>query len=203
VSIAFLLASLVIVATPGTGAIYTIAAGLRQGRRASIIAALGCTLGIVPHLLAAATGLAAVLYASAVAFSTIKYVGVAYLLLLAWQTWRDKTALEVETVTPPLSTTRVIAQAVLVNLLNPKLAIFFFVFLPQFVHADEPHALRHMLLLSAIFMLLTLVVFAGYGLFAAAMRAKVLGRPRVVAWMRRVFAGTYLTLAGRLALPEH
>ena len=201
--IAFLLTSLVIVATPGTGAIYTIAAGLRRGRRASVIAALGCTLGIVPHLLAAATGLAAVLYASAVAFSTIKYLGVAYLLLLAWQTWRDKTTLDVETVTPPLSTTRVIAQAVLVNLLNPKLTIFFFVFLPQFVHSGEPHALRHMVLLSAIFMLLTLMVFAGYGLFAAAMRTKVLGRPRVVAWMRRIFAGTYLTLAGRLALPEN
>ena len=201
--IAFLVTSLVVVATPGTGAIYTIAAGLRRGRGASIIAALGCTVGILPHLVAAVTGLAAVLYASAVAFSTIKYLGVAYLLFLAWQTWRDKTLLDVETASAPPSTARVIAQAVLVNLLNPKLTIFFFVFLPQFVHTDEPHALRHMLLLSAIFMLLTLVVFAGYGLFAAAMRTKVLGRPRVVAWMRRVFACTYLTLAGRLALPEH
>ena len=200
--IAFLVTSLVIVATPGTGVIYTIAAGLQRGRRASIIAALGCTVGIVPHLVAAVTGLAAVLYASAVAFSTIKYLGVAYLLFLAWQTWRDKTPLDVETATAPPSSVRVITQAVLVNLLNPKLTIFFFVFLPQFVHSDEPHALQHMLMLSTIFMLLTLLVFAGYGVFAAAMRAKVLGRPRVVAWMRRLFAGTYLTLAGRLALPE-
>jgi threonine/homoserine/homoserine lactone efflux protein len=203
VGIAFLVTSLVIVATPGTGAIYTIAAGLERGRRASIIAALGCTVGIVPHLVAAVTGLAAVLYASAVAFSAIKYLGVAYLLFLAWQTWRDKTALEVEARSAPPSTVRVIAQAVLINLLNPKLTIFFFVFLPQFVHTDEPHALQYMLMLSAIFMLLTLLVFAGYGIFAAAMRAKVLGRPRVVAWIRRGFAGTYIALAGRLALPEH
>jgi len=201
--IAFLVTSLIIVATPGTGAIYTIAAGLQRGRRASLIAAFGCTVGIVPHLAAAVTGLAAVLYASAVAFSTIKYLGVAYLLYLAWQTWRDKTSLDVETATGPPSSVQVIAQAVLVNLLNPKLTIFFFVFLPQFVHSDEPHALEQMLTLSAIFMLLTLLVFAGYGIFAAAMRAKVLRRPRMVAWMRRLFAGTYLALAGRLVLPEH
>jgi threonine/homoserine/homoserine lactone efflux protein len=203
VGIAFLVTSLVVVATPGTGVIYTIAAGLRRGRRASIIAALGCTLGIVPHLVAALTGLAVVLYASAIAFSTIKYLGVAYLLYLAWQTWRDKAPLDIETAAAPPSTARVIAQAVLVNLLNPKLTVFFFVFLPQFVHTDEPHALQHMLMLSAIFMLLTLLVFAGYGIFAAAMRATVLARPRVVSWLRRGFAGTYLALAGRLALPEH
>jgi threonine/homoserine/homoserine lactone efflux protein len=203
VGTAFLVTSLVIVATSGTGAIYTSAAGLQRGRRASLIAGLGCTAGIVPHLVAAVTGLAAVLYASAVAFSTIKYLGVVYLLFLAWQTWRDKTPLGVETATAPPTSVRVITQAVLINLLNPKLTIFFFVFLPQFVHTGEPHALQHMLMLSAVFMLLTLLVFAGYGTFAATMRARVLGRPRVVVWLRRVFAGTYLTLAGRLALPEH
>lgn len=202
-TVAFLLASLVIVATPGTGAIYTIAAGLQRGRRASLVAAAGCTLGIVPHLLAAVTGLAAVLYASAAAYSTIRYAGVAYLLYPAWGTWRDKTSLEVGTTKAPPSARRVIGQAVLINLLNPKLTVFFFVFLPQFVHPGEPHTLQHMLTLSAVFMLLTLLVFAGYGLFAAAMRARVLGRPRVVTWLRRVFAGSYVALAGRLALPEH
>jgi threonine/homoserine/homoserine lactone efflux protein len=193
---------LVIVATPGTGAIYTVAAGLQRGRRASLVAALGCTLGIVPHLLAAVTGLAAVLHASAVAFSVIKYAGVAYLLCLAWQTWRDKSTLGVESTVAPPSTARVISQAVLINVLNPKLTIFFFVFLPQFVQPGDPAALRQMLVLSAVFMLLTLVVFAGYGVFAAGMRSKVLERPRVVSWLRRVFAGSYVALAGRLALPE-
>ena len=200
--VAFLLTSLVIVATPGTGAIYTIAAGLQRGRRASLIAALGFTLGIVPHLLAAATGLAAVLHASAVAFSTIKYAGVAYLLYLAWQTYRDHSPLEVDPGAAPQSAGRVIGQAVLINVLNPKLTIFFFVFLPQFVHPAEPHALTHMLALSGVFMLLTAVVFAGYGIFAAAMRTQVVDRPRVVVWMRRIFAGSYAALAGRLALPE-
>lgn len=201
-TLAFLVTSLVIVATPGTGAIYTIAAGLQRGRRASMVAALGCTLGIVPHLLAAVTGLAAVLHASALAFSAIKYLGVAYLLYLAWQTWRDKSPLEVDSAGAPPSKSRVIRQAVLINVLNPKLTIFFFVFLPQFVHPDEPAALQHMLVLSAVFMLLTLLVFTGYGIFAAAVRIRVLGRPQVATWLRRIFAGSYVALAGRLALPE-
>ena len=201
-TLAFLVTSLVIVATPGTGAIYTIAAGLQRGRRASLIAALGCTLGTIPHLVAAVTGLAAVLHASAVAFSVIKYAGVAYLLYLAWQTWRDRSPLEAESTVAPPSTARVIGQAILINVLNPKLTIFFFVFLPQFVSPGDPNAVRQMLLLSAVFMLLTLVVFAGYGVFAAGMRSKVLGRPRVVTWLRRGFAGSYVALASRLALPE-
>lgn len=202
-TIAFLLTSLVIVAMPGPGAIYTIAAGLQRGRRASLVAALGCTLGIVPHVVAAITGLAAVLYASAVAFQTIKYAGVAYLVFLAWQSWRDKTPLEVHNTEAPPSAGRVISQAVLINLLNPKLTIFFFVFLPQFVHPNEPYALQHMLVLSGVFMILTLLVFAAYGIFAAALRRRVLGRPSLVTLIRRVFAGSYLALAGRLALPEH
>ena len=202
-TIAFLLTSLVIVAMPGPGAIYTIAAGLQWRRRASLVAALGCTLGIVPHVVAAITGLAAVLYASSVAFQTIKYAGVAYLLFLAWQSWRDKTPLDVRNTDAPPSAGRVIGQAVLINLLNPKLTIFFFVFLPQFVHPNEPYALQHMLALSGAFMILTLLVFAGYGIFAAALRRRVLGRPSLVTGIRRVFAGSYLALAGRLALPEH
>jgi threonine/homoserine/homoserine lactone efflux protein len=202
VTIAFLMTSLVIVAMPGPGAIYTIAAGLQRGRRASLVAAFGCTLGIVPHVVAAITGLAAVLYASAVAFQTIKYAGVAYLLFLAWQSWRDKTPLEVHNTEAPPSAGRVISQAVLINLLNPKLTIFFFVFLPQFVHPNEPYALQHMLVLSGVFMIFTLLVFAAYGIFAAALRRRVLGRPPLMTMIRRLFAGSYLALAGRLALPE-
>ena len=165
------------------------------------MAAVGCTIGIVPHLVAAATGLAALMHASALAFQGLKYAGVAYLLFLAWTTLRDKGALGVDAVEPS-SAWRTIRQAVLLNLLNPKLTIFFVAFLPQFVHPDEPNALWHMLGLSAVFMLVTLVVFAGYGVFAAAMRTRVLARPRVLAWLRRSFAGSYVLLAGRLAVTD-
>lgn len=122
VNIAFLLTTLVVVATPGTGAI---AAGLSRGGRASLVAAVGCTLGIVPHMIAAISGLAAILNTSAVAFQTLKFLGVGYLLFLAWQTWRDKTPLEVEEAAPQ-SPWRVIWSAILINLLNPKLTIVFF-----------------------------------------------------------------------------
>ncbi len=198
-SIAFLLTTLVVVATPGTGALFTIAAGLSRGTRASVVAAVGCTLGIVPHMIAAISGLAAILNASAVAFATLKFLGVGYLLFLAWQTWRDQSPLEVEDAAPQ-SAWRVIWSAILINLLNPKLTIFFFAFLPQFVVPGEPGALVHMLGLSGAFMLATLIIFVLYGVFAAVVRRRVIARPRVVTWMRRIFAGTYLALAGRLAI---
>ncbi len=198
----FAITSLVIVATPGTGALYTIAAGLQRGRRASLVAAVGCTLGIVPHLIAAVTGLAAVLHASATAFSILKFAGVAYLLFLAYRTFHDRSPLDPGPTPPPMSAGKVVGQAVLVNLLNPKLTIFFFVFLPQFVAPGQPQALAHMLLLSGVFMGLTLLVFAGYGIFAAAVREHVLVRPRVITWIRRAFAGCYVVLAAKLATAD-
>lgn len=199
-SIAFLLTTLVVVVTPGTGAVYSIAAGLSQGRRAGIVAAFGCTLGVVPHMVAAITGLAAILNASAVAFQSIKWLGVAYLLFLAWQVLRDKSAIGFEADAPRRSSWQMIRTAILINLLNPKLTIFFFAFLPQFVTGGGPDATWGMVMLSVVFMGLTFVVFALYGTFAAAMRTHVISRPRVLAWSRRTFAATYVLLAGRLAL---
>ncbi|MFB9311091.1 threonine/homoserine/homoserine lactone efflux protein [Agromyces hippuratus] len=199
-SLAFLLTTLVVVATPGTGAVYSIAAGLSRGAKAGIVAAFGCTLGVLPHVVAAITGLAAVLNASAIAFQTIKWLGVAYLLSLAWQTFRDRALIEVDQAAAPDSFWRVIRTAVLINVLNPKLTIFFFAFLPQFVPAGAADGMLHMAGLSAVFMAVTFVVFALYGLFAATMRDRVITRPRVVAWLRRTFAASYVLLAGRLAL---
>ncbi len=201
-SIEFLVTSSIIVATPGTGVIYTLAAGLSRGARASVVAAVGCTLGIIPHMLAAITGLAALLHTSAVAFQTLKYLGVAYLLYLAWATLREKGALVVHEETAPRSAWNVIMSGILVNILNPKLTIFFFAFLPQFVSTDEPSALLRMLGLSSVFMLLTFVVFGVYGVFAAAVRNHVVSRPRVMTWMRRAFAGSFVALSARLALTD-
>ncbi|MFI5688569.1 LysE family translocator [Streptomyces sp. NPDC051636] len=199
-SLAFLLTTLVIVATPGTGVVYTLAAGLSRGRRASVVAAFGCTLGIVPHVLATVTGVAALLNASAAAFQVLKYAGVAYLLHMAWATARDKEAITVDEDTAPRSAAQVIVRAVLVNLLNPKLTIFFFAFLPQFVSPGEPHAVVRMLGLSGVFMLLTFVVFAAYGILAASVRSHVTSRPRVMTWLRRSFAGSFVALGAKLAL---
>jgi threonine/homoserine/homoserine lactone efflux protein len=202
VSLEFLVTSLIVVASPGTGVLYTLAAGLSRGPRASVVAAFGCTLGIVPHMAAAILGVAALLHASALAFQTLKYLGVAYLLYMAWSTLRETGALTVEREASTRSPLRVIGHAVAINLLNPKLSIFFFAFLPQFVSATEPRALPRMLELSAAFMVMTFVVFAGYGLFAAAVRLHVVSRPRVLAWMRRAFAAAFAALGLKLALAE-
>jgi len=202
VSIDFLVTSLIIVVSPGTGVLYTLAAGLSRGHRASVVAAFGCTLGIVPHMAAAILGLAALLHTSAVAFQTLKYLGVAYLLYMAWMTLKETGALKVETRTDSRSSLQVIVSAILINLLNPKLSIFFFAFLPHFVRADEAHPLPRMLELSSVFMLLTFVVFVGYGLFAAAIRSHVISRPRILAWMRRSFAAAFVALGVKLAFAE-
>jgi threonine/homoserine/homoserine lactone efflux protein len=201
-SIEFLITSLIVIVSPGTGVLYTLAAGLSRGARASVIAAFGCTLGIVPHMAAAATGLAALLQTSALAFQVLKYVGVAYLLYMAWNALREQGAIEVETEAGARSAHRVIVSAILINILNPKLSIFFFAFLPQFMSADEHHPLSRMVMLSAVFMLLTFVVFVGYGLFAASIRNHVISRPRVVTWMRRTFAAAFIALGAKLALAE-
>ena len=201
-SIDFLITSLIIVASPGTGVLYTLAAGLSRGSKASLVAAFGCTLGIVPHMAAAILGLAALLHASAVAFQTFKYVGVAYLLYMAWMTLKEHGALKVEPDTSGRSALQVTVHAVLINILNPKLSIFFVAFLPQFIAAEEAHPLARMLELSGVFMAMTFIVFALYGLFAAAMRDKVVSRPAVMAWLRRSFAAAFVALGAKLALTE-
>ncbi len=201
-SIEFLLTTLIIVASPGTGAVYTIAAGLTRGARTSVWAAFACTLGIVPHLVAALSGVAALLHTSALLFELVKYAGVAYLLYMAWATLKERGAMRIDPKADARSAGQIIVDGILLNLLNPKLSIFFVAFLPQFIATDEPHVLARMLELSGVFMAATFVIFAIYGLFAAAMRDKVLGSASAMAWMRRTFAAAFVALGARLALTE-
>jgi threonine/homoserine/homoserine lactone efflux protein len=201
-SLAFLLPSLIVIVSPGTGVLYTLAAALTRGGRASVAAAFGCTLGIVPHIAAAMFGLAAVLHTSALAFAALKWLGVLYLLFMAWQTLRERGALKVDGRVDARSARRVIVTGFLINILNPKLSIFFLAFLPQFIAADEGHPLMRMLELSAAFMAMTFAVFVVYGLFAASVRDRIVTRPQVMTWLRRAFAGGFAVLGMRLALAE-
>jgi threonine/homoserine/homoserine lactone efflux protein len=204
----FLITSLIVIVSPGTGVLYTLAAGLSRGSRASVVAAFGCTLGIVPHMAAAILGLAALLHTSALAFQTFKWLGVAYLIYMAWSALKERGALRVERQTgpsprlTPRAALKVTVEAILINILNPKLSIFFFAFLPQFVSTGETNPLAHMMILSAVFMALTFLVFAGYGLFAAAIREHVVSRPSVLTWMRRTFAAAFVALGAKLAVAE-
>ena len=201
-SLAFLLTSLIVVASPGTGVLYTLAAALTRGSRASVAAAFGCTLGIVPHMTAAMLGLAAVLHTSALAFSALKWCGVVYLLVMAWQALRETGALAVDARLDTRSARRIIVTGFLINILNPKLSIFFLAFLPQFIAVEEGHPLLRMLELSAAFMAMTFAVFVVYGLFAASVRDRIVTRPKVMTWLRRAFAGGFALLGIRLAFAE-
>ncbi len=202
ITVEFLITSLIVVLIPGTGVVFTVSTGLLRGRRASVFAAFGCTAGIVPHLLATVLGLAALMHTSAVAFQMLKYAGVVYLLYLAYATWRDKSAFVVEGTPSGRTAMELIVKAILLNILNPKLTIFFLAFLPQFVEQGASSPLAQLLLLSGVFMAMTFAVFVVYGLLAHTFRRAVIESPRVQSWLRRGFAVTFAGLGAQLALSK-
>ncbi|RYH11777.1 LysE family translocator [Tropicimonas sp. IMCC6043] len=199
ISLHFLITAFVVVVAPGTGVVYTLATGLGRGRRASFWAALGCTFGIVPHLAAAMLGLAAVLHTSALLFQVVKFAGVAYLLWLAWQALREGGALAITPSRAAPNAWPIARRGALINILNPKLSIFFLALLPPFLSGDPASATPEMLLLGGIFMAMTFVVFALYGAFAAAARDSVLSSERAMRWLNRSFAAIFAALGLRLA----
>ena len=199
ISVEFLITSLIVVLIPGTGVLFTVSTGLAQGKKASIYAALGCTAGIVPHLLATIFGLAAIMHTSALAFEVLKFAGVMYLFYLAVMTWKDKRGFETQTVSTRSSAFSLATKAFLLNILNPKLTIFFLAFLPQFIAPKTTSPMLDMIRLSAVFMLMTFGVFVLYGLLAHAFRQRVIGSRRVQTWLRRGFALTFAGLGVQLA----
>lgn len=201
-SFEFLLTSMIVILLPGTGVIYTLAWGLGQGMRASILAAFGCTLGIIPHIAASIAGLAALLHTSAIAFQAVKYLGVVYLLYMAWSILREKGALEVSERKSAAPAARIILNGILLNILNPKLSLFFLAFLPQFIPAGEAAPTLIMLQLAAVFMLLTFIVFVFYGTFASLVRVHIITKPGILLWLRRSFAGAFTLLGLKLAFSE-
>ena len=201
-SVEFLVTSIVVILLPGTGVLYTLSVGLGQGIRPTIVAAFGCTLGIIPHILATIVGLAAVMHTSALAFQMLKYLGVVYLFYMAWMIMQEGGVLQVPERRTATPYARIILNGILLNVLNPKLTLFFLAFLPQFVPASTANPTLAMLWLSAVFMLLTFLVFVGYGTFAAAARAHIISRPNVLRWFRRSFAATFGLLGLRLALSD-
>ena len=202
ISLEFLITSLVVVLIPGTGVIYTVSTGLVKGKKASVYAALGCTAGIIPHLLATILGLAAVMHTSALAFQLLKYAGVAYLFYVAFATWQDKSAFAIDGSVSKSSATKLLVKAFLLNILNPKLTIFFLAFLPQFVEPSAEQPLLQLLLLSAVFMVMTFVVFVIYGFVAHAFRRVVIESASVQRWLRYSFATAFAGLGAKLALTE-
>jgi threonine/homoserine/homoserine lactone efflux protein len=202
ISLEFLITSFVVVLVPGTGVLYTVSTGLVQGRRASVYASLGCTAGIVPHLAATVLGLAAVMHTSALAFQVLKYAGVLYLFYVAWATWRDKSAFAADGSMAHTSAFGLVTKAFLLNILNPKLTIFFLAFLPQFVEPGAANPLAQLLLLSGVFMAMTFGVFVAYGFVAHAFRKLVIESERAQTWLRGGFAAAFAGLGVKLAGTE-
>jgi threonine/homoserine/homoserine lactone efflux protein len=201
-SIEFLITSLIVVLAPGTGVIYTLASGLGLGLRGSVFAATGCTLGILPHIAATVLGLAAIVHASALAFTVLKYAGVAYLLDLAWCAWRESGTLSVGSGSKETRMGRVLVRGITINLLNPKLTIFFLAFLPQFIDSGTANPAPQMIWLGGVFMAMTLAVFVCYGALASLARTYVIEQPTVMKILRRSFSVAFAALGARLALAE-
>ena len=198
----FLLASLVVVLIPGTGVVYTITTGLTLKWRASIAASIGCTLGIVPHILASILGLSALLNMSAQVFSALKIAGAMYLLYLAWNMWREAGTLEINKKSTDTSTAQIVIKAIAINLLNPKLTIFFFAFLPLFVSKNSSSPTMEMITLSTVFMGMTFFIFALYGILASGISAYLINSSKAVKRLQQVFAVVLATFAVKLALSE-
>ena len=198
----FILTSLVVVLIPGTGVIYTVSTGLFLGWRASVVAAFGCTTGIIPHLTASILGLSAILHMSALAFQAVKYAGVIYLLYLAWSMWRETGSLKVNSQDSTKSLRKIAVRGFLINILNPKLSIFFLAFLPLFVSPYTSSPMFQMFILSAAFMAMTLVIFILYGLSANYVRKYIVNSPKITTWLQRSFAAIFAALGVKLAMTE-
>lgn len=198
----FFVTSLIVILMPGTGVMYTVSTGLLQGWRASLAAACGCTAGIVPHLLAGVLSIS-VLRQHVRLFQGLKVAGVMYLLYLAWTLWRDNQGISnagKQAHNTPFNIVHIAVKAVFINVLNPKLTVFFVSFLPLFIDADaDPSTIRQGLLLGGAFMLMTLVVFVAYGVLASRIQRYVTSTRHVI-WLRRTVAVLFVMLASRAAL---
>ncbi len=198
----FLLTSLIVVLMPGTGVLYTISTALFLGKKESIFAAIGCTAGIIPHLIATILGLSAILHTSAVAFSILKFVGVAYLLYLAYSMWKENGTMQINESIDKSSLFKIATKGFLINILNPKLSIFFLAFLPQFISSSSITPLNDMLLLSLSFMFMTFVVFVIYSIFASQTRVFIINSPKIMLRVQRTFASIFVLFSAKLAMAE-
>jgi len=198
----FLITTLIVVLIPGTGVIYTMSIGLFIGKKESLFAAIGCTLGIVPHLIAAIFGLSAILHTSAVAFTTLKIIGVIYLLYLAYCMWKENGMIKIENNQKSNTPIKIAIRAFLMNILNPKLSIFFLAFLPQFISPTSITPINDMVILSLIFMALTFIVFTIYGIFAHKAKTFINNSPKIMLRIQRVFASIFVIFSAKLAMAQ-
>ncbi len=197
----FLGASVALTLAPGPDNIFVMTQGIARGRKPAIVTALGMCSGISVHTTAAAFGISAVFYSSVIAFNVVKYAGAAYLIFLAWKTLKDRSAIRLA-LADDRAATALFKRGFIMNVLNPKVAMFFLAFLPQFVTPGTGHFPLQMLFLGFVFMAQAVVIFCLIGYFSGSIGSFLLSRPRIAKYFDWLTAGVFASLGVRLALAE-
>ena len=196
----FFITSLIIILLPGTGVIYTISVGILNGKKASVLAAFSCTLGILPHLCTSIALSTLLLQMNPKVFTIIKLTGALYLLYLGCKMMFSKENLEFQPAKKDIAPLTILQQGILINLLNPKLTLFFFSFLPQYIRGNKNNFAFQSFLLGVAFMLLTLIIFIGYGILAGTAKKFIIASPKRMAMLQKCFAIIFVLFAVKLAL---
>lgn len=202
ISISFILTSLVVILIPGTGVIYTVSTGLSSNRKYCIVAAIGCTLGIIPHLIASILGISAIMHTSATIFKVVKYIGVIYLVYLGYGLIKSRDMIVLDEKREKVHSLRIIGKGVLLNLLNPKLTLFFLSFIPQYLVPSKYGYTTQMIILSLIFMGMTLLVFILYGVLANSFKHFIKNSRRVTERIQQSFGLIMIGFAAKLAISD-
>ncbi len=197
----FLAAAAVLILTPGPAVLYIVARSMSQGRRAGLASVLGVGMGNSVHVAAATLGLAALLASSATAFSIVKYLGAGYLVFLGLRKLkaRDPASLSADAPSPAAALKLALAQGILVSVLNPKTALFFLAFLPQFVDPSRGSPPAQMLILGGLFVGMAIASDSGYALLAGSLAAWLRGHPGFVRGERYLSATVYIGLGAAAA----
>ena len=196
----FLLASAAVTISPGPDILYVLARGISAGRRSALVAAAGFASGLSVHTTMAVVGLSALLTASAVAFTIVKFAGGAYLLYLGIKAFRSGGLVSVPESGAMLPGRRIFAQAFLMNMLNPKVAMFFLAFLPQFTRPQQGNLSMQLLLLGVSFALVALVIFSIVGIFSSYIGGWLRSKPRGLRVFDYLIGSIFICLGLRLAL---
>lgn len=199
----FIAASFLLCLAPGPDNIYVLTQGMTKSKKAAIVTTLGLTSGLIIHTSAAAFGISVIFQTSEIAFNIVKYVGAAYLLYIAYQAFKyrnEKLDLSVQNSASELK--KLYVKGFIMNILNPKVSIFFLAFLPQFVNTASGNVPMQMITLGGVFMLLTIVVFSSIGIAGNLLSAKLLEKPNIVKYMNILTSFVLVSLGIKLALSQ-
>lgn len=187
---------------PGPDIIYVITQSITQGKSAGIITSLGLCTGLIVHTTAAAFGVSAILQQSVIAFKILKYAGAIYLFFLAWKAFREKNELLSDMTARNKDSISLYRQGILMNILNPKVGLFFLAFLPQFVNANAGNIPGQMILLGILFILQAILIFSIVSICAGFLGEKILGRPNIAKYVNYAKGGIFVLIGSKLALDE-